>query len=392
MDLVLDAVETGHQHRGEAEIRVGSRIGEADLDALGLGRGAEGDAAGSRAVARRIGEQDRGLEAGNQALVGVGRGVGEGVDCLGVLDDAADVEKAGLGQACIFVAGKRRLAVLPDRLVHVHARAVIAIDGLRHEGCGLAIGVGNLVDRVLVDLHLVGVAGQRVELDAQLVLRGSHLMVVLFDHDAHLGNHGQHLGTHVLQAVHRRDREIAALDARTVTHVAGLVVGIVVGRQFGRVQLEAGVVGIGLVLHVVEHEELGFGADIDRVADTLGLEVGFCLLGGAARVTVIGFARDRIENVADQHHGRLREERVHVRRLGVGHQHHVGLVDRLPARDRGPVEHHAVGKHVLVHRRNVHRDVLPLALRVGEAQIDVLHVVVLDLLENIVGCGHLFFL
>ena len=34
----------------------------------------------------------------------------------------------------------------------------------------------------------------------------------------------------------------------------------------------------------------------------------------------------------------------------IGHQHHVGLVDRLPAGDRRAVEHDAVLEHVL-HRR-----------------------------------------
>ena len=38
MDLVLDAVEAGHQQGGEGEVGVRARIGEADFDALGLRR------------------------------------------------------------------------------------------------------------------------------------------------------------------------------------------------------------------------------------------------------------------------------------------------------------------------------------------------------------------
>ncbi|MNH95992.1 hypothetical protein D3C73_486480 [compost metagenome] len=74
----------------------------------------------------------------------------------------------------------------------VHARAVIAVNRLRHEGGRLAVGIGDLMHDVLVNLHLVGVAHQRVELDAKLVLGGSHLMVMLFDDHAHFGEHGQH--------------------------------------------------------------------------------------------------------------------------------------------------------------------------------------------------------
>jgi hypothetical protein len=36
IELVLNAVETGHQHRGESEIRISHRIGETHLNPLGL--------------------------------------------------------------------------------------------------------------------------------------------------------------------------------------------------------------------------------------------------------------------------------------------------------------------------------------------------------------------
>ena len=133
------------------------------------------------------------------------------------------------------------------------------------------------------------------------------------------------------------------------------------------------------------------GPTIDGVADAGGLQVGLGLLGDAARVAVVGFAGDRIENVAEDDHGRLGEERVHVDRVRVGHQHHVGLVDGLPAGDRRAVEHDAVGEHVLVDLGDVHGDVLQLALRVGEAQVDELDVVVLDLLQDVFGCRHVMF-
>jgi hypothetical protein len=75
-----------------------------------------------------------------------------------VLDDAADVVQGGLGQAGVAVAGKDVFAALADRLVHVHAGAVVADQGLGHEGRRLAVGVGHVVDAVLEDLHFVGLA------------------------------------------------------------------------------------------------------------------------------------------------------------------------------------------------------------------------------------------
>ena len=144
IDLVVDAVEAGHQHRGEGEIGIGHRVGEADFDALGLRVRRPRNAARGRAVARRIGEQHRRLVARDQALVAVGRGVGEAVQRLGVLDDAADVIEAFLAEVGVFVAGHHRLAALPDRLVDVHARAVVAEDRLRHEGRRLAVALRDL--------------------------------------------------------------------------------------------------------------------------------------------------------------------------------------------------------------------------------------------------------
>ena len=121
----------------------------------------------------------------------------------------------------------------------MHARAVVAEDRLRHEGRGLAIGMGDLMNDIFVDLHLVGVAGQRVELHAEFVLRRRHLVVMLFDLDAHFGHDGQHFAAVILAGIDRRNREIAALGARTVAHIAAFIVGVGVGRQFGAIELES---------------------------------------------------------------------------------------------------------------------------------------------------------
>jgi hypothetical protein len=156
VDLVLDPVEAGHQQRRIAQVGVGHRVGEAEFHALGLVARTVGDAARCRAVARRIGQQHRRFITRDQALVAVGGRVGEGVQRLGVLDDAADEIEAHVGQAGIAVAGEQRLALFPDRDVGVHARTVVLHDRLGHEGRGLAIGMGDLLDDVLVDLHAVG--------------------------------------------------------------------------------------------------------------------------------------------------------------------------------------------------------------------------------------------
>src|SRR3546814_5499298 len=89
----------------------------------------------------------------SEPLVAVRRRVGEGVQRLGVLDDAADEIKAHVRKPGIAVAREQRLALFPDREMRVHAAAIIVLDRLGHEGRGLAIGVRDLVHDIFVDLH-----------------------------------------------------------------------------------------------------------------------------------------------------------------------------------------------------------------------------------------------
>jgi hypothetical protein len=141
LDLVLDAVEAGHQHRREREVRVARRVRAAELDALGLRvRAGDRDADAGGAVARRVDQVDRRLVARHQAVVGVDRRVGEREQRRRVLEQAADVPARHVGQAAVAeLVVEQRLAVLPQRLVAVHARAVVAEERLGHEGDGLAV-------------------------------------------------------------------------------------------------------------------------------------------------------------------------------------------------------------------------------------------------------------
>ena len=228
----------------------------------------------------------------------------------------------------------------------------------------------------------------RVELHAELVLGGGDLVVMLLDLDAHLGHRAEHFRAHVLHRVLRRHREVAGLGADAVAEIAAFIFGVGVGRQFRGVELEAGVVGVGGVAHVVEHEELGLGAEKHGVADARRLDHGFRLLGDAARVAVVGLAGGRLEHVADEDQGGLGEEGIDRRGDRIGHQAHVGFVDRLPAGDRGAVEHQAFGEGILLDHAGVERHVLPLAARIGETQVDVFHVVVLDMFQDVFGGLH----
>ena len=100
---------------------------------------------------------------------------------------------------------------MPDRCLEIR---------LRHERRRLAIRSGHLVDDVFVEVHAVGHARQRVELQAKFVLRGRDFVVMLFRVEADLAHDFQHLSAHVLQRIDRRHREVAALRAGTMAQIA----------------------------------------------------------------------------------------------------------------------------------------------------------------------------
>ena len=74
------------------------------------------------------------------------------------------------------------------------------------------------------------------------------------------------------------------------------------------------------------------------------------------------------------------------RRARIRHQQHVGRLDALPAGDRRAVERVAELELVVVELLGRHGDVLLLAARVGEAEVDELDLLVLDHFQH-VGCG-----
>ena len=66
-----------------------------------------------------------------------------------MLDQSSDVPESELGESGIAIASKQRLSFFPERLVGVHAAAIVAVDRLRHEGNRLPVLVGNIFHDVL---------------------------------------------------------------------------------------------------------------------------------------------------------------------------------------------------------------------------------------------------
>src|SRR5471032_631827 len=385
VDLVLDTVQAGHDQGSEGQVRVGCWIREACFDTASARAGHVRNTDRSGTVASRVGQHYRSFETWDQTLVGVGRRVGEAVQGLAVLDDAADEVQGGVGQAGITFASEGVLAIFGDGQVNVHTRTVIAVQRLRHEGSGTAVGISHVVYAVLQGLNFVSLGNQGVELHADFVLAGSrHFVVVNFDDQAHFFHGVAHGGTDFVVVVERRNREVAAFDTWAVAFVAAFHVLVGHPRTLFGEDLEHGARDVGLELDRTKDEEFWFRAYEYGVADTGGLQVFLGTVRDGTWVAVIALHGRRFDDVANQDQGWLFGERVEHGSAVVRHQDHVGGFDAFPAGDGRTVEHLADFEEIFIQRvTSRHGYVMLSTFGVREAQINPFNVMIFDELNRL---------
>ena len=298
--LVLDPVQHGHQHRRKEQVGVGRAVGPAILDPAASGAGAvDRNTNDGRAVAAAIRDLGGGLVARDQPLVAIGRGVRKSTEGRGVLDQAADGVDAQVRQARVSLAGQERLIVFPQGQVRVHSRAIVAEEGLGHEGRRLAVAASDVADDVLGRHDLVGTLDQRARDEVDLALaRGGDLMKVGRRGDAAFGHALGHLGAQVHQAVGRRTGEVAQSRARLVAQV-GVFGPTSVPCPFDGIDLVKGLVAPLVKLDVVEDEKLEFGSQQAQIGHTGVPHVADGLAGDVARVAGVVLVCNRIVDVAD---------------------------------------------------------------------------------------------
>ena len=360
LGAVLDPVDARQEHGRERQVDVRRGVGAAELDPLGLGALlGQRDPARRRPVPLRVHEVHRGLVARDQPLVGVRGGVREGDDGAGVGQEPTDVPAADVRQPGVPGLGvEERVVALPDRLVGVHAGAVVLEQRLGHEGDRLAEGVADVLHHVLEGHQLVGHVQQGVEAHPDLTLPpGRHLVVVQLHRDAQGDERRRDLRAQVLVLVHRRDGEVALLGAGLVAEVRALVAAGVPGALDRVDHVHRRVAGVG-VPDVVEDEELGLGAEVGLVGDAGGRQVRLRLLGHVAGVTGVGLAGDGVMDEAVDVERLAGPERVEVGGVGVRDQDHVRFLDLLEPSDRRAVEAVTVSEDILGHLAGGHGDVL----------------------------------
>ncbi len=184
-----------------------------------------------------------------------------------MLDDAPDVKQRRFRKVAVAFTKEHRLAVFPDRLVAVHAGAVITEYRFGHEGGRLAVAVCYIVDDMLVKLDVVGTVGQGRIFDADFALGGGNFVVVFFNAQAHALHDGDHFAADVGKAVDGGIGKVSSLDAGAVARVAFGIIPAAIVVAFGAVDLKADLVHVSMDFHVLEDKELRFGAEIGVIAN-----------------------------------------------------------------------------------------------------------------------------
>jgi len=138
----------------------------------------------------------------------------------------------------------------------------------------------DVVHHVLQDLGLVGASDQGIEARADFALAsGCHFVVMHLNRHSHLLKDQTHGRADVLQRINRRNREITALDARTMADIAIVEHLGRVPRALVGIDMEMGALHFNAPTDVVEDEKLGFRTEIRGVTNAGSLEIGLGTFG-----------------------------------------------------------------------------------------------------------------
>ena len=216
-----------------------------------------------------------------------------------------------LAQPGVAVAGEQRCASLPERDVRVHAGAVVAEQRLGHEGDDLVVLLGDVLDDVLVDHHLVGhpheLAGTscRFRTARRWPLRGAGLRRRCRSRSAFASSRCG------CSSAHRPAARGSSLPCSGACSR-----GSAFRRGRGSIPLRRYRCGSSLRADSESNrtsskmKNSSLGADEARVGDAGALQVVDRLAGDVARVAAVIFAGDRVLDVADHHQRRQGGERV----------------------------------------------------------------------------------
>ena len=328
IDLILDAIQTCHEDGGVAEVGVTGSVGVAELEAaLVRALGVGGDADDRRAVGGGVAHGNGGLKAGHQTLEGVGGGVGQGTQRGDVLEQTAHEVVSRLTEVGVAVVIREHgLTVLEKQHMDVHTAACLAVNGLGHEGSGLAVLEGGVVDDIL-DLHGgVGHVDHLTQLGLNLELtRSSHLGVVVIDLNAHIFHEHTHLAAALVGDIEGLGNVVILLLGNHYTEALDGAVPVGLASVHSDTDLSAA----DLPAHLVEEVEFELGEDLHGIGHTAVLHVLHSCADDVAGVLRQGAVLGSVNDHGVTRHGQGGDgaEGVDHGGVGVGDEDHVALLN-----------------------------------------------------------------
>ncbi|OQB29467.1 MAG: hypothetical protein BWY09_03057 [Candidatus Hydrogenedentes bacterium ADurb.Bin179] len=255
-----------------------------------------------------------------------------------MVQQTADKPQGILAEAGILVSREQRLVLFPQRKMHMHARPVVAEQGLGHERNRLPVAFGHILNDVLEQGQLVGHVGQRRK--AQVYFRLAcrcHFMVMTlhvqpaFQHDRY------HFLAQVMLGIPRWHGKIPFLVPQFVTEIGLFGPSAVPDGLFA---VNKVITALRLVVETdfIENEELRFRPHERGIGQAGRDEIVFGFLGDVARVPAVPLFGDRVQDIAIQKQGWNDGKGVDRRRPGIRQHQHITFVDGLPAADTGSVE------------------------------------------------------
>ena len=218
----------------------------------------------------------------------------------------------------------------------MHPAAIITINRLGHEGYALAILIGDILDHIFIEHHVVSRTHQRIEFQINFGLSASGYLVMVALHLQAAVLHGHdHLAAQILIVVRWRHREIAFFVARPISLV--VFDSPRIPTSFFSVDEVKPMLFTLIKTHVIEDKELRLGSEISRIRQTGRAQIHFRFLRDVARVTVVALLGDRIHHIAYHNQRGHFGERIQHVSAGVRHEQHVALMNRRPAANRRAV-------------------------------------------------------
>ena len=110
-----------------------------------------------------------------------------------------------------------------------------------------------------------------------------------------------------------------------------------------------------------------------------------CPLSQGTGAALVGLTGAWLLNRANHAQCFVPVEGIHPGRVGVRHHGHVRGLDALPAANGRAVKSQALRKGFFLQQIGADRQVLPLAVQIGEFEVDQFDAFVLDLAQDVLG-------